>query len=141
MKKSFTIAQVAEQLGVSTRTVRRWIQAGDLVVHRLSAAVRIAESDLNAFLAVRRAIWRASRPLFVNPNRLDLLIVTRSLDQLYFKRMSLQGLQLLVYLHDFECGQHVWWSQDTRRRRPSDRLPLGNKFALGGCMGQSSPHR
>jgi excisionase family DNA binding protein len=55
MKKFFTIAQVAEQLGVSTRTVRRWIQAGDLVVHRLSAAVRIAESDLNAFLAVRRA--------------------------------------------------------------------------------------
>jgi hypothetical protein len=42
MKKFFTIAQVAEQLGVSTRTVRRWIQAGDLVVHRLSAAVATA---------------------------------------------------------------------------------------------------
>jgi excisionase family DNA binding protein len=52
--KFFTIAQVAERLQVATRTVRRWIEAGDLVAHRLGGAVRIAESDLWAFLAVRR---------------------------------------------------------------------------------------
>ena len=50
----FTIAEVAERLNVSTRTVRRWIEAGDLVVHRISGVVRIAESDLRAFLAVHR---------------------------------------------------------------------------------------
>ena len=51
----FTIAEVAETLSVSTRTVRRWIDAGDLVVHRLNTIVRIAEPDLRAFLALHRA--------------------------------------------------------------------------------------
>jgi excisionase family DNA binding protein len=50
----FTIAEVAERLHVATRTVRRWIKAGDLVVHRAGSVVRIAEPDLRAFLAVRR---------------------------------------------------------------------------------------
>jgi hypothetical protein len=34
--------------------VRRWIDAGDLVVHRVGAIVRIAEPDLRAFLALHR---------------------------------------------------------------------------------------
>jgi excisionase family DNA binding protein len=52
--KFFTIAELAERLSVSTRTVRRWIEAGDLVVHRLGSVVRIAEDDLRTFLAVHR---------------------------------------------------------------------------------------
>ena len=52
--KFFTIAEVAERLRVSTRTVRRWIMAGDLVAHRPGGLVRIAESDLRAFLAAHR---------------------------------------------------------------------------------------
>ena len=50
----FTVAAVAEILGVSTRTVRRWIKSGDLVAHHFGAAVRIAESDLKAFIARQR---------------------------------------------------------------------------------------
>ena len=50
----FTIAEVAERLQVATRTVRRWIKAGDLVVHRVGGVVRIAELDLRAFLALHR---------------------------------------------------------------------------------------
>ena len=50
----FTIAEVAESLSVSTRTVRRWIDAGDLIAHRVSTIVRIAEPDLRAFLALHR---------------------------------------------------------------------------------------
>ena len=49
----FKIARL-RKLSVSTRMVRRWIDAGDLVVHRLGAIVRIAEPDLRAFLAVHR---------------------------------------------------------------------------------------
>jgi excisionase family DNA binding protein len=52
--KFFTIIEVAERLGVSTRTVRRWIKSGELVAYRFGAAVRIAESDLGAFIARRR---------------------------------------------------------------------------------------
>ena len=50
----FTIAEVAERLRVSTRTVRRWMDAGDLVAHRLGGTIRIAEGDLRAFLAQHR---------------------------------------------------------------------------------------
>ena len=50
----FSIAYVAEALSVSDRTVRRWIDRGELVVHRFGRGVRIAETDLKAFLAVRR---------------------------------------------------------------------------------------
>jgi excisionase family DNA binding protein len=49
-----TIAEVAERLRVSTRTVRRWIKAGDLIAYRVGGLVRVAESDLRAFLAVHR---------------------------------------------------------------------------------------
>jgi excisionase family DNA binding protein len=52
--KFFTIAEVAERVHVNPRTIRRWIVAGDLVVHRVGNVVRISESDLRAFLALHR---------------------------------------------------------------------------------------
>ena len=50
----FPIAEVAERLDVSTRTVRRWIESRELVAHRFGGVVRIAERDLRAFLALHR---------------------------------------------------------------------------------------
>ena len=52
--KFFTIADVAERLGVSTRTVRRSIDRNELVAHQFGRAVRIAESDTKAFIAKHR---------------------------------------------------------------------------------------
>jgi excisionase family DNA binding protein len=52
--KFFTIAEVAERLHVATRTVRRWIEAGDLVAHKIGAVIRIGDDDLRAFLALHR---------------------------------------------------------------------------------------
>ena len=54
LPKYYTIKAVAEALAVSTRTVRRWIGNGDLVVHRVDGVVRVAEGDLRAFLALHR---------------------------------------------------------------------------------------
>jgi excisionase family DNA binding protein len=50
----FTIAAVAEFFGVTPRTVRRWIKSGELVAHHFGSVVRIAESDLKAFIARHR---------------------------------------------------------------------------------------
>ena len=50
----YTIADVAEMLDLSVRTVRRAVARGDLAVHRIGAAVRIAEADLKVFLALHR---------------------------------------------------------------------------------------
>ena len=52
--KFFTIVEVAEVLHVAPRTVRRWVKAGDLIVHRVGGVVRIAEGDLRVFLARHR---------------------------------------------------------------------------------------
>jgi excisionase family DNA binding protein len=52
----YTINEVAELLGVSSRTVHRWIEQKVLVVHRFGAVVRVADTDFEAFIAVRRDI-------------------------------------------------------------------------------------
>jgi excisionase family DNA binding protein len=54
LPKYYAIKGVAEALDVSTRTVRRWIANGNLIVHRVNGVIRIAERDLRAFLAMHR---------------------------------------------------------------------------------------
>ena len=50
----FTIAEIADFTGVSVRTVRRWIDDELLPAHRIGRVLRVAESDLQAFLAAHR---------------------------------------------------------------------------------------
>ena len=45
-----SIAQVADRLGLSPKTVRRRIVDDDLQVHRLGRSLRISEADLRAYL-------------------------------------------------------------------------------------------
>ena len=52
----YKIEDVADLLDVSTRTVRRWIDAGPLKVHRFGRSVRIAEADLRGFVATHRVV-------------------------------------------------------------------------------------
>jgi len=54
--KFYTIGQIADCVGASTRSVRRWIEKGLLVAHRVGGLVRIAEADFQAFLATHRDI-------------------------------------------------------------------------------------
>ena len=49
-----TISQTATALQVSTKTIHRWIKAGDLIAHRLGHQFRISEPDLQAFIRMRR---------------------------------------------------------------------------------------
>ena len=46
-----TIAETAEILNVSQRTVRRLIQSGELRAHRIRGLVRISDADIAAYLA------------------------------------------------------------------------------------------
>ena len=48
------VDDVAERLQLSVKTVRRSIDRGELVVHRLGRRLRVSEADLAAFLAMRR---------------------------------------------------------------------------------------
>jgi excisionase family DNA binding protein len=54
LPKYYTINAVAEALDVSSRTVRRWIANGDLIVHRIDGVVRVSDGDLRSFLAPHR---------------------------------------------------------------------------------------
>ena len=52
----YTVAQIAEILDVSQRTVRRWIDSGELIAHRLGRNLRISGGDFDAFLIRRRGL-------------------------------------------------------------------------------------
>jgi excisionase family DNA binding protein len=54
VEKFYTIEQIADCMEVSTRTVRRWIEQGLLVPHRINGLVRVSEADFQAFLAMHR---------------------------------------------------------------------------------------
>ena len=49
-----TIEQTAKVLQVSSKTIRRWIDTGDLIAHRLGRQWRISETDLQTFIRMRR---------------------------------------------------------------------------------------
>jgi len=52
----YTVAQISELLGISTRSVRRWIATGELLAHKFRRQVRVAEIDLLAFLQRHRGV-------------------------------------------------------------------------------------
>ena len=50
----YTVKQIAERWQCSEKTVRRLIDRGELVAHRLGARHRISEADLTAYERVNR---------------------------------------------------------------------------------------
>ena len=52
----YTVAQIGEILDVSQRTVRRWIDSGELIAHRLGRNLRISGGDFDTFLIRRRGL-------------------------------------------------------------------------------------
>ncbi len=52
----YMVAQIAEILDVSQRTVRRWIDSGELIAHRLGRNLRISGGDFDTFLIRRRGL-------------------------------------------------------------------------------------
>lgn len=55
-RRFLTVRRVAEQVDHSERQVRRWIAAGDLAVHHFGRSIRIAQADLDAFIAQHRRV-------------------------------------------------------------------------------------
>lgn len=52
--KLFTIIEIAEFVGVSGRTVRRWIRQRLLIAHHFNGVVRVSDADFQAFLSAHR---------------------------------------------------------------------------------------
>lgn len=49
-----SVRAVADRLDVSIKSVRRWIDRGDLPVHRFGRQLRISEADLQEFIQRHR---------------------------------------------------------------------------------------
>jgi excisionase family DNA binding protein len=58
-----SIAQAAEQLGVSEKTIRRAIERGDLVAYQPARRILIRPADLDAYLESKRVQPRRELPL------------------------------------------------------------------------------
>lgn len=52
----FTIPDIAKELQVSEKSVRRWVKAGELIAHRVGNQIRIAPDDYTLFLRQRRGL-------------------------------------------------------------------------------------
>ncbi len=50
----YSVTETAKLLKVNPKTVRRWIENGDLTVHRFGRQIRITEPDLVAFIRQHR---------------------------------------------------------------------------------------
>ena len=60
---ALTVAEVAHELRLSEKTVRRAISSGDLVAHKLCAHSRIFRDDVDAWVeAGRNVADRSARP-------------------------------------------------------------------------------
>lgn len=55
LPRLLTVDATAEALLLSPKTIRRLIDRGDLPVHRLGRAIRIAEGDLITYVAQKRS--------------------------------------------------------------------------------------
>ena len=53
-KPFYSVAEVADLLNFNERTIRRWIDQGDLIVHRFGRELRISRADLETFVRLRR---------------------------------------------------------------------------------------
>ena len=64
--KFYTVPEVSKMLAVSDTFVRRLIDKGLLVPHKLESAVRIADDDLRSYVSERRVVKKspskAARP-------------------------------------------------------------------------------
>jgi excisionase family DNA binding protein len=60
-ERFLSVAEVAERLGLSVKTVRRKITAGELTAHRLGRLLRVGERGLAACLAPARRRGNNSR--------------------------------------------------------------------------------
>lgn len=52
--RMFSVDEVANHFGVSTKTIRRQISAGALIAHRIGRSLRVSEDDLQRYRALRR---------------------------------------------------------------------------------------
>jgi excisionase family DNA binding protein len=52
-ERYFSLGEVADRLGVSDQTVRRWVKAGELPAYKPGKEWRIKDSDLDSFLETR----------------------------------------------------------------------------------------
>ncbi len=61
IEKMLRVRDVAERLGVSDRTVFRWLKEGKMTCHRLGSNLRISEADLEDFLDAAKVQVRRQR--------------------------------------------------------------------------------
>jgi excisionase family DNA binding protein len=50
-----SVDDIADDLGVSTKTIRRLIDGGELRAHRIGRALRVSEDEVRQYLNRRRA--------------------------------------------------------------------------------------
>jgi excisionase family DNA binding protein len=54
----YDIGDVAARLGVSSKTIRRMIERGELTIHRVGRLIRISKSDFHEYVTRQRRVLK-----------------------------------------------------------------------------------
>lgn len=70
-EKLLTVSDVSEMLGVSDRTVRNWVQGGNLTAYRFGREYKITQTDLNEFIKQSQVVAGENPNNNLNENQED----------------------------------------------------------------------
>jgi excisionase family DNA binding protein len=59
--RMFTVNEIADELQLSTKSIRRLIQSGDLQAHQFGDAIRVSPEDLESYRHRRRGYRKSTK--------------------------------------------------------------------------------
>ena len=131
--ETLTPREVAEELGVTVRTVQRWVADGRLAAIRVGGRVRLSRSSLGAVSAVPAGTGRGIHALLI-ANRGEIVgRIARTAGRLGMRTVGVHlpderspdGVDLALPIHDYLDGDGIL---DVARRAGVDAIHPGYGF-------------
>ncbi len=107
MRTEYRIGQVADLLGVSPDTVRRWADSGRLAMHRTPGGERVIEGDALARLLVEEAPTRHPETAQSARNRFPGVVTSVEKDSIMAKVEIHAGPHRIVSLMSAEAADEL----------------------------------
>lgn len=115
-EQHLSLSDVARVMGVSERTVRRWIQAGKLRAYKPGRDYRISETALREFIEESEVSPKAAFPL-----QLELGAgQTADSDMEVFTGVVVHAIDTMIGLRVIAREYLLEWAEDLDQRRESD---------------------
>jgi excisionase family DNA binding protein len=120
-------SEVARRLGVSSRTVQRWLRSGDLPAIRVGRRLKVPASALDAMAVAGSAPGRASASGVARPIR-RLLVANRG-ELVVRSARTCRSLGIAGLARGAEDPRDAWWA-----RQADEAVPLSGSYLDGAAI-------